>query len=321
MMRAALIGLGNIAWKYDQGRPPTDFALSQGGAMRRHPEVQLVGGCSPERADREGFSDWSQGVPVFETPKAMLDQLQPEMVGICSPTHDHFDHARLCLEAGVRVLWLEKPPTETLDELQALITLADKKNATVCVNYFRRYLPSYQRLKQLIQTQEYGTCHLLRLLYSPGLARNGVHFLDQLFYVTGATAYAIDWVERGRDSENPAFTLRLSTGQRVQAFGAQLCYHSNDIDAVCDRGVFSIHHGGKQATAEIAQENSLFPGFYDLTPVTPSPFGEVSFERYMDRVLEDLVASANEGSLPQSNLHSAYCTQALMEDILAKAKT
>lgn len=320
MMRAALIGLGNIAWRYDQNRPSCEFALSQAGAMLRHPEVQLVGGCSPDKSDKEGFSSWSQGLPVFETPETMLHKLQPEFVGICSPTKNHYEHARLCLEAGVRVLWLEKPPTEKLDELQTLITLANTKNATVCVNYFRRYLPSYQRLKQLIQTREYGNCHLLRLLYSPGLARNGVHFLDQLFFVTGATAYEIDWVEQGRDSENPAFTLRLSTGQVVQAFGAQLCYHSNDIDAVCDRGVFSVSHGGKQATAEKAQENSLFPGFYDLTPITPSPFGEASLERYMDRVLEDLVISAAEGFLPQSNLHSAYCTQALLDDILTRAK-
>lgn len=318
MIRAALIGLGNIAWKYDARLPDDAFALSQGKALRRHPDTELVGGCSPSSEDREAFTRSSR-LPAFVSAEAMLEALHPELVGICSPTELHFDHACLCLEAGVRLLWLEKPPTATPDELDALIALAEQKQATVCVNYFRRYLSVYRNLRVVIREEVLGPCHLLRLLYSPGLARNGVHLLDQIFFLTGGDAYELLWVERGRP-EHPCFSLRLSTGQTVQADSADLAYHTNDISAVCAKGVASVLRGGKRAVVERRVENALFHGFYDLEDAGEEILGIASLEGYMDNSLADMVAAFAAGRRPHSDLHSARLTQRLLRDILEAAR-
>jgi len=286
--------------------------------MRTHPEVRLTGGCSPDAADRAGFTEWSEGLPAFAAPDEMLRTLRPELVGICSPTAEHFAQARLCLNHGVRLLWLEKPPTAILKELEALITLADQKAATVCVNYFRRYLPVYQRLRETIQSEALGSCHLLRILYSPGLVRNGVHLLDQLFFLTGAEGYELLWVERG-SPDSPSFVLRMSTGHLVQAAGGDLQYHSNDISAVCAEGVVSVLRGGKRAVMERGIENTLFPGFYDLQDSDYTALGPTSLEGYMDNALHDLLAACRAGVAPQSDLRSASHAQALLEDILRSA--
>jgi predicted dehydrogenase len=319
MYKAALIGLGNIAWKYDANQPDAPFALSQAGAMLRQGGVRLAGGCSPDADDRAAFAAWSGGLPAFTNPTAMLSSLRPELVGICSPTAMHFEHARLCLEAGVRILWLEKPATETVDQLETLIHLARDARATVCVNFFRRYLPVYRQLRRMLLQEELGECRLLRVLYSPGLARNGVHLLDQLFFLTGARSYELLWVERDGDPANPSFSLRLSTGQIAQICGGDLPYHSNDISAVCAEGVVSVLRGGKLAAVERSIENTLFPGLSELTETDHAIVREASLDNYLQPALADLLQSTADGKEPQSNPATALVTQRLLEQVLHEA--
>lgn len=319
MIVAALIGLGDIAWKYDARNPETIFALTQGGAMQRHPDIALRGGCSPDAGDREGFFVWSQGLRTFAAPEEMLRTLKPELVGICSPTESHFSHAQLCLEAGVRMIWLEKPPAETREEMSCLERLAREKQASVCVNFFRRYLPVYQCLRDVIRDGGMGACRLLRILYSPGLARNGIHLLDQLFFLTGAESYTLQWVEQGEDPENPAFALTLSSGQRVQACGANLPYHSNEISVICDGGVVTVLRGGKEVRVDQRASNSMFPGFYELRAAdTHRLLHTASIDNYMQPALDDLIVSAASGTEPQSCLRSASVSLGLLEEILQR---
>lgn len=319
MIGAALLGLGNIAWKYDANKPDCGFSLTQGGALKRHPGVKLMGGCSPDAGDRQGFSSWSGGLPAFATPQEMLEQLRPEMVGICSPTQVHFEHACLCLEAGVRLLWLEKPPTANSEELRHLIRLAEQQQATVCVNYFRRYLPSYQQLRRMLQEQTMGPCQTLRITYSPGLARNGVHLLDQIFFVTNAQGYRLLWVEQDANPDCPSFALRLPDGQLVLGCGGTLPYHTNDISVQCMRGTLAISRGGKETSVAESRENEIFPGFFDLHTQSNNALGAGGVENCMQKGLKDLLVCGANGSQPQSNLYSALLSQQLLEDILTEA--
>lgn len=315
MIAAALIGLGDIAWKYDARRPGNGFALSQAGALSRRGGVILRGGCSPSRADREAFSAAYPGRAVFADAGRMLSELKPDLVGICSPVPEHYRQARLCLEAGVRAVWLEKPPTETLPELDDLAAMAEDKQAKVAVNYPRRYLPAYRRLRERFQAGHFGSCRVIRVLYSPGLDRNGVHMLDLLFFVTGAEDCDLLWVEAG-ECASPCFALRLSTGHLVEAAGADVPYHTNDISLVCDGGIFSLVRGGKLARVEKLVGNDLFPGFYDLEDSGDgSLLGPGGLDGYMENGLADLIGCLEKGGQPISNLHTARPTQKLVDDV------
>lgn len=319
MYTAALIGLGDIAWKFDRRGAEKDFSKSQAGAMIAHPEIRLLGGCSPDSEDRRLFEAWLPGASTYADAKDMLAALKPDLVGVCSPTGHHFEHVNRCLEFGAKAIWLEKPPADSLHNLDMLIAASSEAKTTILVNFIRRYLPVYERLREAFRQKWYGPCRLIRILYSPGLARNGIHLLDQLFYLTGADGYDLLWVERTA-GHSPGFSLRLSDGTLVQASGVDVPYHTNDISLVCELGVASVLRGGKKASVEKSGENDAFPGFYDLHRIDDERLGKTSLAGCMDAALADLVECMVDGERPRSDLSSARLSQALLGDILDKAK-
>lgn len=318
MIKAAIIGLGNIAWKYDANLPSNPYALSQAGAILNAPGVELVGACSPDAIERKMFSEWSPGVPTFETPGPLLAGA-PDLVGICSPTELHYQHVKMCLASGVRMIWLEKPPTTNTPQLIELIQDGERHKATICVNYIRRYLSQYQKLKKIINERIFGKTVNIRITYSPGLARNGIHMLDQLFYLTNATGYEILWIEKDGDKTSPSFSLRLSSGELILGCGGSIPYHTNDISVQCSDATLTISEGGKHCSVFVSKENELFPGFYDLHPQIPPILGAGGLDGYMQNALEDLLCSFKNNRQPQSSLQSALLAQQLMDDILAGA--
>lgn len=314
MMRAVLIGLGNIAWRFDD-RASAVYPASQGGAMLRHPGVRLAGGCSPDAGDRQGFTAWSGGLPAYETLDEMLASLQPDLVGVCSPTPLHFEHVSRCLRAGVRSIWLEKAPAATLAQVDQLIGQAQACRATVCVNYTRRYAENYAQLKAAYKSGRYGACRTVNILYSPGLVRNGVHFLDLLFYLTDAADFRLHAVMRNGDS--PHFMLELDNGVHAVVTGGGLPYHSNTLSLVCEGGILTAANGGARIAIEGKVENPAFPGFYALKDVTACEAVSDGMGDYMGRALGDLVACSATQTEPRSTLATARVTQRLVDEVLA----
>jgi len=79
------------------------------------------------------------GVKPLGLQQILQDQSIP-VVAIESDVKDHFEHARLALEAGKHV-HVEKPPADTLAGMKKLIALAREKNLLFQSGYMWRYHP------------------------------------------------------------------------------------------------------------------------------------------------------------------------------------
>jgi predicted dehydrogenase len=311
-MKAALIGLGNIAWRYD-ARTHSDHPKSHAGTFLAHPKVDLVGGCSPDAADREDFVVWSDGLPAYESIDVMLGTLQPDIVGVCSPTPLHFEHVARSISAGVKLIWLEKAPASTVKQVDQLIELADENKATVCVNYIRRYAQNYSQLCALYQSGKYGKCHAINVLYSPGLVRNGSHLMDFLFSITGAEDFKVHAVLR--NGESPHLTLELDNGIPVQVTGGNLSYHTNTISLICDEGILTIANGGDQVVLQARVEDVQYPGFHTLEDRSLKESVSSTMGNYMGAALDNLISSYETHAEPRSSLRTARLTQRLLDEV------
>ncbi len=92
MKKAAIIGMGVIS--------PIHIAAIQG-----NPQITLAAVCDTEESKR---SDAPSGVPFYTDYKAMITEVQPDVVHICLPHYLHVPVSEAAAEMGVHV-FCEKP--------------------------------------------------------------------------------------------------------------------------------------------------------------------------------------------------------------------
>jgi predicted dehydrogenase len=74
---------------------------------------------------------------------------------VMTPHHLHAEHATYFLRQG-KPVFVEKPIGMTVGEVTGMLEAADAANTTLMVNHCRRLFPSYQRVRQLLDSGKYG---------------------------------------------------------------------------------------------------------------------------------------------------------------------
>ncbi len=314
--RAALVGLGDIAWRYDQ-RIDAEYCLTHAATYIHNHCTTIVAGCSPDENDRLSFQK-NFNVPVYKTIDELINGANPDIVSICSPEKFHYEQVLCCFERNIPMIWLEKPPVSSPSELDELVQrhIGNENKTRVLVNYQRRYNRAYQELRDIYSSKKMGRCRFIHVTYSMGLERNGSHMLDMIFFILGdAVQLELDWVTRGRDHSNPCFNLVHEDGMRISVTGIKLPYHCIDISLICEYGRASVLYGGMKSTIELRIENELYPGFYRLAENKDENINAVNVDNSMKGALKDLISSYEYGRYPQSNLSSARNTQVIISKI------
>jgi predicted dehydrogenase len=110
--------------------------------------TKFVGVCdvNPERG-REVARTYE--VSYFREVDSLLENV--DAVGICTPTPQHYELVRRCLERNIHLM-VEKPFTETLEQAQALKEAAEtKKNLVVQVGHIEMFNPTFTELRKVLE--------------------------------------------------------------------------------------------------------------------------------------------------------------------------
>jgi len=189
-LRVGIVGCGSI------GR---SHALS----YRNNPRVELVGVVDviPARADAyaEQFETTAYG-----SCRELLEQ-QPDLVSVATPPGTHADIAIELLESGCSAL-LEKPPTTTLADMDAVATAEEVSPGSVYVVFQHRHGSGARRARHLLRSGALGTPRVAvceTLWYRPDsyflpewrgnwagegggpTLGHGIHQIDLLFHLMG----------------------------------------------------------------------------------------------------------------------------------------
>lgn len=136
----ALVGIGKIA--RDQHVP----------AIAASPDWTLAATVS-----RHGTVD---GVPAYTDLAAMLSaHPEIEVVSLCLPPQPRFDYAASCLRAGRHVI-LEKPPGQTLAEVQALDGIARDEGRTLFATWHSRAAPGVELARDILARRGVTALHI-----------------------------------------------------------------------------------------------------------------------------------------------------------------
>lgn len=120
-------------------------------------QYQLVGFYDPDEINAKRVAG-EFGYTYFENMNVLMDAV--DVVDIVTPTLSHHDCAVKAIQKGKHI-FIEKPITNTLDEAENIMKLAQEKGVKGQVGHVERFNPAFISVKDKIETPMFIETHRL----------------------------------------------------------------------------------------------------------------------------------------------------------------
>ena len=150
--KVALLGAGYIA----------DFHVE---ALRRLPDVALIGVCDLSRARAERLASQVAGAAAFTVLNVLLDEGRPDVVHVLTPAQAHVAPTRTILERGVSA-FVEKPLAVHSEECAQLASLAAARGVALGVGHNFLFSSVYQRLMDDLASGSLGRIDQIDIVWN-----------------------------------------------------------------------------------------------------------------------------------------------------------
>lgn len=279
-MRILLIGLGGIGQRHTRnlrallGPDPDLIAYrTRGLSAVVTPELSLD---STRNVEQE------YSIRSYGTLESALDQ-SPDIAFVCNPSSLHVEVALKCAEAGCD-LFIEKPLSNSLHNVDKLIALVSATRRVAMVGYQLRFHPCIERLRTILDAgaigrllavhaaigefmpywhryEDYRTMYAARADLGGGVILSQIHELDYLYSLFGVPrrvfALGGHWSSLDIDVEDTAsIMLECMTEGRPLPVHVQLDYLQYPPSRKCE----VIGDNGKVSIDLIANETILYTG-------------------------------------------------------------
>lgn len=142
-VRWGVLGVGNVC------------EVKSAPAMNLIPHSKLV---AVMRRDAEKVKDYAarHGVPKWYTSAHdLVNDPEVNAIYIATPPNSHLELARLAASVG-KPVYVEKPMARTFAECQEMIAVCEQAGVPLYVAYYRRALPHFLKIKQLLDEGAIG---------------------------------------------------------------------------------------------------------------------------------------------------------------------
>lgn len=266
VLRVLIIGCGNIAGGFDDGRLLNDWPYSHAGAYLRDVRYSVVACVEPDDDRRNNFMvTWK--VPVgFRSIEELLDSgNQFDVVSICSPTQFHAHDIAISMRLKPKLIFCEKPVTSSLTETQQLVDECRNNNILLAVNYSRRFDPDIIKLKNEIINRSWGELRSVSGTYNKGILNNGSHMLDLLNFLVGK----MEIIKVGKPDydyfpTDPTVPVWLEGANELPVqlvCGNAKDYAFFELQLVFSQGVLTMEEGGMFWRERRAIDSATFKGY------------------------------------------------------------
>lgn len=233
-MKALIVGLGGIGQRHARNLRSVLQDRVELLAYRVRGLTQVI--STALEADTGRNVERELGIQVFTDLGTALAQT-PDVAFVCNPTSLHVSAAAACIEAGCDV-FVEKPLSDRVDGIDALIEAAERAQRIAMVGYHLRFNPCLRALASVLDSGALGAILAVRATvgeYLPGFHpyedyRQGyaakadlgggvvltqIHEFDYLYALFGPikSVYAMGghWSHLDIDVEDVASTLMEAT--------------------------------------------------------------------------------------------------------------
>jgi len=171
-------------------------------ALLSNPQVELVALCDPSDEAIQRILASRLRCRVYHGLDQLLEHEDIDVVDICTPSSLHYAQARQALEAGVNVL-VEKPPTQTVEQAEELVVLANQRDLKLGAVFNYRYRDLIIALKKAYDQDLLGQIVKIHVVHHGPMIYGdvpwlwdekqskyllwefGIHFLDIMVHLCG----------------------------------------------------------------------------------------------------------------------------------------
>jgi predicted dehydrogenase len=138
MIKVVVVGVGHMG-------------ASHARAYHQLTGFDLVGLVAPSPRNRSKIAKELGDIAQFDSLDEALEKTKPQAVAICSYPDTHVEYTIKCLKYGAHI-FLEKPISETVEEAEQIVDLAQKTNKKVIVGYILRHHPAWVQFINVART-------------------------------------------------------------------------------------------------------------------------------------------------------------------------
>lgn len=307
-MRAAIIGCGPSG---PQRGGVHSISYAHAWAMRDSGEgVKLVAAASRNERNIADFITEFPDVKGYRDYREMLAVERPEFVSICAFPPDRETMVLAALDAGAKVLWVEKPFAICMGAAHRMIQAAEACGARLFVNFQRRFGQPFEWVKKAVSDGRIGT--LIGIQVSqPGneVINFGPHLIDAALNVMNApferqpvrVLGGVEWSDtlyQGVPVETQLVgTVHFSDGVRmVIEAGKHHPERAPIIRADGELGFVELRLAPLESESGIAR--GCFSGSHEITVLECQEnfhHGATEPNLYVDRALKDILHAVKTG--------------------------
>lgn len=260
-IRWGIIGVGDVT-EVKSGPALQKIAGSELVAVMRRSADK-----AKDYAERHGVPRW------YSDGDALINDPEVDAVYIATPPSSHMEYTLKVAAAGKPVL-VEKPMALTTAECQQMVDACKAAGVPLFVAYYRRKLPRFEKMRELIQSGAIGTPravavrHFLAQGSMPGQAWKIDPAINGGGFFVDMQAHALDWMDYvfGPVTQVQGFAVNQAGAYSAEDAVTVSLGFANQVIA---SGVYAYSTGHQEESVTVyGSEGSVSMGFFRASPIT-----------------------------------------------------
>ena len=253
-IKIGVVGVGNIGSVH-------------AGVYKDNPKVEIVAMCDIIKEKADAGAEKFGGKAFYSVKEMLASGIKLDACSMCTRGEenggDHFTPTMELLEAGIPVLG-EKPISNSVEEGEKMVTLAESKKTPYAINLNHRFTPAALRAKEWVDAGRLGSLNMINMRMwinnpietSPWFHLRALHphSLDVMRYFCGDVKSVAAFLKKGDGRicwSNAQVLLHFENGvvgNLTGSYDAGASYGLERCEVVGSKGRFVIEDACEQLT-------------------------------------------------------------------------
>lgn len=262
-LSVCIIGCGDIGYGFDKGRDNARGALTHFKAFRDDKRFELKAVCDLNQKILNEIGSLFK-IKTYRSYERMFKENQFDVYVVATDDNSHFEILKTISGLKPKIVFCEKPLAANYKSAKEIISIYDKKQIPLQVNYTRRFLKQFDDIEKMIRSKKPGELESVTMYYSRGLTHNASHYLDLLNRYIGETEKSLVKISVKKgigDDDSVSFNMTYGGGTEVRFIGLSAGKLSfAEVDFVGSKGRIKINYRNEIEKYKVIP-NKTFKGY------------------------------------------------------------